>query len=61
MMMRLLVSGATHDLAGEEFTWGKKYTATVKGKQEPLTIHELVVGVTSGGGPASALPSKNER
>jgi class 3 adenylate cyclase len=47
----VLVSGATHDLAGGEFTWGKKYTATVKGKQEPVTIHELVIGV----------PSENER
>ena len=39
----ILCSGRTRDLAGDGFRWGQQYTAEVKGKKEPLTVHELLV------------------
>jgi class 3 adenylate cyclase len=39
----ILCSERTRDLAGAGFRWGRQYAAEVKGKNEPLTVHELLV------------------
>jgi adenylate cyclase len=39
----ILCSERTRDLAGAGFRWGRHYAAEVKGKNEPLTVHELLV------------------
>ncbi len=39
----VLVSEHTHALAGDGFRWGKKFSAEVKGKEEALHLHELLV------------------
>jgi class 3 adenylate cyclase len=39
----VLVSEHTHALAGDGFQWGKKFSAEVKGKEEALHLHELLV------------------
>ncbi len=38
----ILVSEVTHGLIQNEFAWGKRFSAEVKGKQETLHLHELV-------------------
>ncbi len=39
----VLVSEHTHAFAGDGFRWGKKFSAEVKGKEEVLHLHELLV------------------
>jgi adenylate cyclase len=39
----VLVSEHTHALAGAGFRWGKKFSAEVKGKEEALHLHELII------------------
>jgi class 3 adenylate cyclase len=39
----ILASEHTHGLAGSGFRWGKKFSADVKGKEETLHLHELLV------------------
>ncbi len=39
----ILVSEHTYALAGAGFRWGKKFSAEVKGKEEVLHVHELLV------------------
>jgi adenylate cyclase len=39
----VLVSEHTHALAGVGFRWGKKFSAEVKGKEEGLHLHELII------------------
>ena len=38
----ILCSTRARDLAGDGFRWGKQFAAEVKGKKEPLSIHELL-------------------
>jgi class 3 adenylate cyclase len=38
----ILCSTRTRDLAGDGFRWGKQFAAEVKGKEEPLSVHELL-------------------
>jgi class 3 adenylate cyclase len=39
----VLVSEKTRELVSDEFRWGARYTAEVKGKREPLHLHELLL------------------
>jgi class 3 adenylate cyclase len=39
----ILVSEHARALAGDGFRWGKKFSAEVKGKEEALHLHELLV------------------
>ena len=38
----VLCSDRTRGLAGEGFSWGRQYTAEVKGKNEPVSVNELL-------------------
>ncbi|MHB8846704.1 MAG: adenylate/guanylate cyclase domain-containing protein [Nitrospirota bacterium] len=39
----VLVSESTRAMVSDRFSWGKSFDAAVKGKQEPLRLHELLL------------------
>ncbi len=46
----ILVSQRTYDRVRDDFRWGKRFTTEVKGKEEHLQLHELVVELKSASG-----------